>query len=173
MSKGADGIVTIKEIKSIKELKGKKVSAQSSSVNKLILLEALQLHKMQMNDVKTLNMTNEDALVQLFHNRIEAAVLWEPLLSLAKKKIDGNIFFTTKNLNSLVIDIVLVQSNSINTRAKDWHKFMLSWFELMQSIKEEPKEVFSVVANKLQERDFAKSYAGLQAGTLQLNQQMF
>ncbi len=173
VSKGADGIVAIKEITSIQELKGKKVSAQSSSVNELILLEALNLYKMQIDDVQTLNMTNEDALAQLFHKQIQAAVLWEPLLSLAKKEIGGNILFTTKELNSLVIDIVLVQSNSINTRAKDWHKFMLSWFELMQSLKKEPTEVFSVVANKLQERSFAKSYAGLQAGTLRLNQKMF
>ncbi|MDF1880368.1 ABC transporter substrate-binding protein [Sulfurimonas sp. MAG313] len=173
ISNGADGIVAVKDITSLSQLKNKKISAQSNSVNELILLEALHLHKMKTKDVVTLDMTNEKAMAKLFHEEIQAAVLWEPLLSLTQRKIDGNILFTTKEVDSMVIDLLVVHSESIQKQPKQWKDFLLVWFDLMQVLEDEPHKVLDLVGRHIENPFFSSDYAGLKAGTFALNNRMF
>ena len=173
VSAGADGIVSINKIHSMAELKGKKISAQSNSVNELILIEALQLHNMSIHDVNIVDIINEKALAKIFHNEIEAAVLWEPLLSKTAKKINGNILFTTKEVDSLVVDVLVVNSKSVQTRKKEWEGFLCSWFNIMKDLQKQPQTVFDIVSGKIGDRSFAKDYKGLHPGDTSINTDMF
>ena len=51
VSFGSDGIVTQSNLKSVKDLKGKKIAVKLGTVNHLILLEALKLHNLKPTDV--------------------------------------------------------------------------------------------------------------------------
>jgi NitT/TauT family transport system substrate-binding protein len=52
ISHGADGIVAQPAIKSVANLRGKRVGAKLGTVNHLILLEALKLHQIKPEEVK-------------------------------------------------------------------------------------------------------------------------
>lgn len=173
VSAGADGIVARKGIGSIEELRGKKVSAQEHSVNQLILLEALELHGMTLSDVVTVDMTNEEAISKLYHKKLDAAVLWEPLLSKTQKKLDSEILFTTKELNSLVIDLLVVNTSSLQKKQALWQKYICIWFDLMHDLQKDRSQIMEVVAQKTLNPNFAKDYAGLHPGDITLNTEMF
>jgi len=173
VSAGADGLVAQKNIKSFKELKGKTVSAQKGTVNELILFEALELNKMTFSDVKILDITNEDALPKLFHKNLDAAIIWEPLLSKTKNKIDGNVLFTTKELDSSVIDVLIVGDSSFNEHKKEWKKFLYVWFDLMKELRNNKTKVMKVIEKKTINPNFARDYSGLKAGTIELNKDIF
>jgi len=173
VSNGADGIVAEKRVTSIKELKGKKVATVKNSVNELILLEALQSAHMSFNDIKLIDMSNEEAVAALFHKKVSAAVVWEPLLTQTKKKIHGNIIFTTKDVNSSVIDVLIVDNESLQTKAAAWRKFLHAWYEMMEIQKRNKPMVMQIVSEKTINPNFAQDYSGLEAGDLELNREMF
>ncbi len=108
ISHGADGIVAQTVIKSVANLRGKRVGAKLGTVNHLILLEALKLHQIKPEEVKIEDISNETAVDLMQQGRLDAAVIWQPLLGETTQAIKGNIIFTTQEVDTLVIDIAIV-----------------------------------------------------------------
>lgn len=175
ISFGSDGIVTQPYLKSVKDLKGKTLGAKLGTVNHLILLEALKLHNMQPTDVAIENVSNQAAAEKIQQGLLDGAVIWEPLLSNTAQKIQGNIVYTTKELDSLVIDGLITRSEIMRDKKNQLKKFILAWFELMETVETKPNEVFEIVSQQLDQtpESFARDYAGLKKGDITLNQRMF
>lgn len=175
ISAGADGIVAKPAIKSVADLRTKQVGAKLGTVNHLILLEALKAHKIKPADVKILDYSNEVAAEKIKTGAIDAAVLWEPMLGETAKKIKGNVIHTTKQLDSLVIDILMSSDSTVKAKKAELKQFLLAWFDVMQAVETQPKQVFDTVAQKLGQsgESFAADYTGLKKGDMTLNRRMF
>lgn len=175
VSYGSDGIVTQPQIKSVPDLRGKTVGAKLGTVNHLILLEALNLHKISPNEVKIEDSLNETATERLQQGSLGGAVIWEPLLSETAKTIGGNVVYTTEEVDSLVIDGLMTRSSYAATHSQQLKQFILAWFDLMQLVETKPDEIFERVGQKLGQtgESFARDYAGLKKGDISLNQRMF
>ena len=175
VSSGSDGIVTQPNLKSVQDLKGKKLGAKLGTVNHLILLEALKLHNMKPTDVAIENISNQAAAEKMQQGLLDGAVIWEPLLSNTAQDIQGNIVFTTNDLDSLVIDGLVTRSETLRNKKEELTRFMVSWFDLMEAVEKKPNEVFEIVSQQLDQtpESFARDYAGLQKGDISLNLQMF
>ena len=175
ISAGSDGIVTQKSIKSVKELQGKKIGCKLGTVNELILLEALKLHDIKPENIEIESILNDIARERMKEGSLDGSVIWEPLLSNIAQEIDGNIVFTTKDVDSLVIDTLLTPASFISDRKEELTKFILGWFDVMHAVETEPDKVFATVAKQLNQspESFASSYAGLKKGDIELQKRMF
>jgi len=175
VSKGSDGIVSNSEIQSIADLTGKKVAAKLGTVNHLILLEALKLKNISPQDVTIENVSNERGIEMLKAGEVDAAVVWEPLMSETVKEINGNLVYTTADTDSLVIDGLVTRGSFVESDLKSITQFMLAWFDLMNAVETQPQQVYAVVAEELGQtpESFANDYAGLEKGDIALNQRMF
>jgi NitT/TauT family transport system substrate-binding protein len=175
ISAGADGIVAKPEIKSVADLRGKKVGAKLGTVNHLILLEALKAHQIKPSEVQILDYSNDVAAQKIEAGEIDAAVLWEPMLGEIAKKIKGNAIYTTKQVDSLVIDILMSSDSIVKAKKAQLKQFMLAWFDVMHAVETQPTKVFDTVGKKLGQSgaSFARDYAGLKPGDITLNQRMF
>ncbi|MEG3849200.1 ABC transporter substrate-binding protein [Microcoleus sp. herbarium19] len=175
ISAGADGIVAKPEIKSVADLRGKKVGAKLGTVNHLILLEALIAHKIKPSEVQILDYSNDVAAEKIETGGIDAAVLWQPLLGEIAKKIKGNALYTTKQVDSLVIDILMSSDSRVKAKKAQLKQLMLAWFDVMHAVETSPTKVFETVGEKLGQsgESFARDYAGLKPGNITLNRRMF
>jgi NitT/TauT family transport system substrate-binding protein len=175
ISRGADGIVAQPAIKSVEELRGKRVGAKLGTVNHLILLEALKLHQIKPAEVKVEDISNEMAVDLMQKKRLDAAVIWQPILGETAQSIKGNIIYTTQELDSLVIDTLASRTTIIRTKKAELKQFIMAWFDLMSAVETKPNVVFQKVAQKLGQKGeaFAKDYAGLKKGDIAMQQQMF
>jgi NitT/TauT family transport system substrate-binding protein len=175
ISHGADGIVAQPEIKSVKNLRGKTVEAKLGTVNHLILLEALKLHQIKPKEVKIEDVSNEIAVDLMQKKRLDAAVIWQPLLGETAQNIKGNIIYTTEELDSLVIDTLSSRSTITETKKRELKQFILAWFDIMNAVQTKPTVVFNQVGKSLgqQGEAFAKDYAGLKKGDIAMQKQMF
>ena len=175
ISHGSDGIVAQPTIQSVEDLRGKTVGAKLGTVSHLILLEALQAHQIEPEEVQIEDISNAIAEQRIQQGSLDAAVLWEPSLSSISEAIDGNIVFTTQDVDSLVIDGLASRSSFIQSNSKDLEQFILAWFDLMQAVETQPETVFETVSQHLGQtkESFAKDYAGLLKGDVTLNQRMF
>lgn len=175
ISHGSDGIVSQPEIKSVKDLRGKRVAAKLGTVNHLILLEALKLHNIKPEEVDIEDVSNEIGVQQMKEGKIDGAVLWQPLLSDTAKAINGNIVYTTKEINSLVIDGMVTRPSVVESKKEELTQFFLAWFDIMDAVETKPQEVFDTVGKALGQTgaSFARDYAGLKKGDIAMNRQMF
>ncbi|MGA7937700.1 MAG: ABC transporter substrate-binding protein [Kovacikia sp.] len=175
ISHGADGIVARSGIQTVKDLRGKRVAAKLGTVNHLILLEALKLHNIKPSEVKIEDIPNETAAEMIVAGKLDGAVLWEPLLSETAKKSKGKIVYTTKEVDSLVIDGVVSRSQVLQSKKAEVSKFISTWFEVMNAVDTKPKEVFQQVGKVLNQNgeSFASDYSGLKKGDIAMQKQMF
>lgn len=175
VSHGADGIVAQPGIESIAALRGKRVGAKLSSVNHLILLEALALHGIPPEEVNIVDISNETASQFMRTGQIDAAVLWEPLLGATAQSMNGNILHTTKDLDSLVLDGLMTRSEVLKAKSAELTAFVSTWFDVMHAVDTTPDKVFAAVGEALEQssESFASDYAGLKKGDIAMQEQMF
>ena len=175
ISHGADGIVTQPSIKSVEALRGKRVGAKLGTVNHLILLEALKLHRIKPAEVTIEDVSNESAVELMAKGELDGAVIWEPLLSDTAKKTKGNIVYTTKEIDSLVIDTLVSRSTTVTAKKAEFTRFVSTWLDVMRAVDLQPKAVYEQVAQQMGQNgaSFGKDYAGLKKGDISLQQRMF
>lgn len=175
ISSGADGIFAKPEIKSVKDLRGKKVGTKLGTVSHLTLLEALNANQINPSEVQVLDYTNDVAAQKIKEGEIDAAVLWEPVLGETAKSVKGNIIHTTKQVDSLLIDTLMSSNSIVKAKKAELKQFMLAWFDVMHAVETQPKKVFNAVGEQLGQSGeaFGSDYAGLKKGDITLNQRMF
>ncbi len=175
ISHGSDGIVAQAPLKTVKDLKGKRVAAKLGTINHLILLEALNQYKLLPKDVEIEDVSNETGAQLMEKKSLDAAVIWQPLLGETAKKAQGNIIYTTREVNSLVIDTLVTSKNNIQKKKPELLQLLSAWLDVMYAVQIKPTEVYSKVAPLLKQSPdaFAHDYSGLQRGDIDMQKQMF
>ncbi len=175
ISNGADGIVATSGIERVPQLRGKTVSAKLGTLSHLILLEALQASGVKPADIQIADVANERGALLLQGGQVDAAVLWEPQLTEIARKIQGNVIYTTANVNSLVIDGLATREELVRTKRRELISFIQAWLEIMEAVTSNPEAVFKVVAEELgtSPAEFAAEFSGLLPGTQAMNYDMF
>lgn len=126
-SAGADGLVVHDGIKSIEDLKGKKVATELGTLEHMFLLKMLKDHNMTQDDIQFTNMSINDAGPAFIAGSVDAAVLWEPTLSMAAEK--GKIIYSSKSEPGLIPDTLAVRSEVIASSSDSVQKVVDSWFD--------------------------------------------
>lgn len=175
VSHGADGIVARAGIASMAELRGKRVGAKLGTVNQLILLEALALHGLRPEEIEIVDMDNALAERWIYEGRLDAVVTWEPVLSKISTETGGSILYTTRDVDSLVVDGVMTRKQMIAENRESLIRLALVWFDIMHELDGHPEKVYesAAKATKIDPATFASGYAGIRRGDRDLNRRMF
>lgn len=175
ISHGSDGIVTRKGLNSLGDLKGKKVGAKLGTVSHLILLEALKSVEIKPEEIEIVSVSNEKGAELLKSQALDAAVMWQPLLSKTQVATDGKIIFTTEYVDSLVIDVLVTGAKNLATNQKNLAKFIAAWFDAIQDVESTPDKVFNIISTQIGEtkESVATGYKGIIKGDIALNKRMF
>jgi NitT/TauT family transport system substrate-binding protein len=136
-SNGNDMIVAKPGIKSIKDLKGKKVAVEFGLVEHLLLLNGLKKAGLKESDVILVNAkTNE--MPQVFASPDIAAVgAWQPISGEALKAVPGSRpIYTSADEPGLIYDVLAVNPASAKARKADWAKMLKVWDKVVAYIRD-------------------------------------
>jgi len=174
ISSGSDGILARPGINSMDELVDKKISARFGGLSHLILLEALRAHNLDLDSVEVVDLANEEGVEHLRGGTIDAAVLWQPLLTEAAREVGGEIIYTTRDVDSIIIDGLVTSSEIVQAKREELIIFLQVWLDVMDAVEQDPEEVFTVVAQQLDVpmEEFARDFEGMKHGDRHLNQKM-
>ncbi|HLY91014.1 MAG TPA: ABC transporter substrate-binding protein [Acetobacteraceae bacterium] len=145
-SKGGDGIVAIKDIKTVADLKGHTVGVSEGSVSEFYLNVLLGQAGLKESDLKTVNMTAADAGGAFVGKRIDAAVTWEPWLSRGKATDFGHLLVDSSTTPGLITDAVIVKTDWMKAHEKDVAAIVKSWNEAVAYYREHPDESIEIMA---------------------------
>jgi len=114
-SNGADGIVGREGITSVSDLVGKKVAVEKSTLTHFILIRALERAGITEDQVTIMNLATDEAVEALANGRVDAAALWEPLLTRAL--VPGRrLLFSSAEIPGEILDVIAVRHDTVRDR---------------------------------------------------------
>jgi NitT/TauT family transport system substrate-binding protein len=134
-SDGNDMIVAQPGIKSLKELKGKKVGLEVGFVEHLLLLNGLEKSGLTESDVTLVNTKTNETPQVLASGEVAAIGAWQPSSGMAMKQAPGSTpVYTSSDEPGLIYDVITVSPTSLATRRADWLKVIKVWQKVVTYI---------------------------------------
>jgi len=176
-SYGADGLAVRGDIKSIADLKGKKVAAWAPGTAPYFLLSwFLKKNGLSIKDVSIVSLDPQGAANAFITNQdISAAATYEPYLSAVRAKPEaGRIIATTLDY-PMVMDTFACTPKFLTESRKTAEAITKSYFEAVDMIRKEPQKSFGIMgaAVKQDAAAFEKSQSYLRWQDKPANQKFF
>lgn len=137
-SNGNDMVVARPGVKSIADLKGKKVGVEVGFVSHLLLMNALKSSGLKQEDITLVNVPTDQTPQTLKSGKVQAIVAWQPNSGQALKEVPGSTpIFTSANVPGIIYDLLCVNPKSLAERRDDWMKVARVWFKIADFVKDE------------------------------------
>jgi len=156
-SRGGDGIVSLKTIKSVEDLKGKRIATTKFTPSHWLLLFLLSQSGLSQVDraeiEKNLVFTAEapQAAAIFKAGKVDAAVTWEPDLSgaVAARETEAHVLVSTTAATNVIADTLVARQQVIDGAPKSVQDFVSGWFDAISAMKEDPEGSNRLVADAL------------------------
>jgi NitT/TauT family transport system substrate-binding protein len=156
-SRGGDGIVALKSIKSVEDLKGKRIASTKYTPSHWLLLFLLaqsglspqERAEVEKNVVFTAEAPQAAAMFKA--GKVDAAVTWEPDLSgaVAARENEAHILVSTTAATNVIADTLVARQQIIDEAPKSLASFVAGWFDAISVMKEDPQGTNQLVADAL------------------------
>lgn len=148
-SAGNDAMIAAPGIKSVKDLKGKKVATELGTVDHFLMLKGLEANGMTDKDVQYVNIKVQDCPAAMLSKRIDAAVVWEPSRTKILKDMKGSTaVFDSKDIPGAIPDLLVVKSDIVSKRSDDLQKIVLAWYDAIDWWKANPDKAVAILAKR-------------------------
>lgn len=138
-SSGNDMIVAKPGIKSIADLKGKKVAVEMGLVDHLLLRNAMKKAGLKPGDITIVNAKTNELPQVITSSDIAAVGAWQPISGQAIKAVPGSKpIYTSSDEPGLIYDVLSVNPSSLKARRDEWQKLVKLWDKVVAYI-DDPK----------------------------------
>jgi len=156
-SRGGDGIVSLSSIKSIEDLKGKKIACTQFTPSHFLLLYLLAQSGLTAPDrtevEKNIVFTQDaPAAAAMFKaKQVDAAVTWEPDLSGAveARGDEAHVLVSTTAATNIIADTLCARQDIIDQAPETVRDFVHGWFDGIERIKSDPASAYNIVGTAL------------------------
>ncbi|MCB5189410.1 ABC transporter substrate-binding protein [Methylobacillus arboreus] len=134
-SNGNDMIVAKPGIKTLAQLKGKKVGLETGFVIHLLLLNGLEKAGLKESDITIVNTLTNETPQALASGDLAAIGAWQPNSGEAMKRVPGaKPIYTSADEPGLIYDVLTVNPASLSSRRADWEKVVKVWDKVVSYI---------------------------------------
>jgi NitT/TauT family transport system substrate-binding protein len=147
-STGNDQIIVRDGIKSIKDLKGKKVAAELGTVDHYLLLLGLAKAGMTQKDIQFQPLETGAAAAAFAAGRLDAVGVFAPFTTTALKLKGSKALFSSKDFPGAIPDHLVVTRKMVKERPEDVQKLVNTWFDTLDYIKANPDESVKIMAKR-------------------------
>ena len=148
-STGGDGIIASADIKTVEDLKGKKVGIDKASTEYFFLNAILKDHNMSMDDLIISDMDASSAGTSFIAGELDAAVVWEPWLTNASQREGGHVLVSSKEYPRIIMDSLTVSKAFYEENPECVEALKNAWCDAIDYYKENPEESIEIMAKGL------------------------
>lgn len=163
VSNGADGILTTDAIKSVQDLKGKKIAVQRNFISEAFLDYVLGKNGLKPSDVQKIDTEAGAAGAAFVSGSVDVAVTYEPWLTKSKERKGAKVLVSSADEKGVVVDILSVSQDYLTKNPENVQKVMRAWFRALDYWKAHPDEADEIMGKhyNLSKLDFADYVSGL------------
>lgn len=148
-SYGNDAMIAQPGIKSVKDLKGKKVATELGTVDHFLMLKGLEANGMGEKDVQFTNIKVQDCPAAMLSKQVDAAVVWEPSRTKILKDLKGSTqVFSSASLPGAIPDLLVMKSDIVAKRPQDVQNIVDAWYEAIDWWKKNPDAAVKILAKR-------------------------
>lgn len=146
-SDGADVIIASPDIKSVADLRGKRIGTLSGTYGEFFIQTMLDQNGLTRADV-TFVEVSPDQVSNSIPSLIDAGATFEPYASQGRAK-GFRIIFDSSKTPGLILDTIAFRQNTILSRPDDVQAFTDAWFEAAQFWLDNPAAGNTIIAQEL------------------------
>jgi NitT/TauT family transport system substrate-binding protein len=153
-SRGGDAIAVDGSIKSVADLRGKKLACAKETPSHYFALYALTQGGLTNRDVEWVFTTSAVEAANVFKaGRVDAAVSWSPDVYIAARERPGaKILASTREASNLIADIFVARGDFIERHPEDLRRFVGGWLKGVDLANANPDKTAALLA---------KSFSGI------------
>lgn len=158
-SDGADMIVAGKGVRSMRDLRGKRIGVELGSLGIYVLARALELEGMSMEDVTPVSTSQSSIVGEMTQGAIDAAVTFPPTATHLLQDARFHPVFTSAQIPGEVVDVIGISGFVMRERPAQTAGFLRGLDRAFDYFKAHPEEASRIMAEGLNEQpeEFRKS----------------
>lgn len=161
-SNGADCVVAQPEVKTLADLKGRRVSAEDVMLPTYILHRALEQVQLSVADVQRVHQGPDEALEALHRGEVDAVVGYAPY---CQRMVAGgaHVLFDSKRIPGEIVDVLVVRRAYLQAQPDQVDALIRGWFAALARLRERPSESARRMVPRLNisEEDFLRGLEGV------------
>lgn len=170
ISHGGDVLIAKPDIKSISELRGRRVGVETTALGAYMLSRALQSTSLTSNDISVIYLPVDEHEAAYAKNRVDAVVTFDPTRS--KLLATGAVtLFDSSQIPGEIVDVLVVRDEYIKKQAGNVEHVIQGWFKALSYLKSHPEKAYPLMIPRLQiDADTIKeSFKGIQLPDVKQN----
>lgn len=149
VSQGADAVVGQPEIRSVKDLRHKRVGVELTGLGGYLLARALEKADMKTSEVIRVNMTATiEAYTAFSERKVDAVVTFEPILSRLVTERDGKVLFSSREIPDEIINVLIFHEDALKYRREDCLKILRGYLKAREFWKKAPDQAIAIMARR-------------------------
>ncbi|MDX2098592.1 MAG: ABC transporter substrate-binding protein [Leptolyngbyaceae cyanobacterium bins.59] len=173
ISNGADVILGKPDLKTLQDLKGKRVGVESSALGAYVLSRALDQTKLSPQEIRIVSLGASEHELAFKQGRVDAIVTFDPTRS---NLIAGgaNLLFDSRQIPGEVVDVLVVRQELLERRHATMKALVEGWFKALDYLAQNPEDASLRMAPRqgVTPKQFLDSLKLLKIPTLLENQQL-
>jgi NitT/TauT family transport system substrate-binding protein len=138
-SNGADIILGKPELKTIRDIKGKRVGVESTALGAYVLSRALHLSGLDRADIRLVHIPVDEQERAYLENRVDAVVTFEPVHS-RLEALGARDLFDSTSLHGEMVNVVAVRKEYLDKYPGVVQSLLQGWFRALSYGKAEPRD---------------------------------
>lgn len=173
VSHGADVVVGRAGMRTMRDLKGKRVAVEGGALGAFVLSRALALNGMQPSDVSIVHLESNEQPSAFEKGEVDGAVTFDPFRGQFLRAGAATLFDSTE-IPGEIVDLVAVRAPVLDKQPKAVRALLVGWFEAIDYLTREPKDAARRMGIRQQAsgEQFLEALQGLHIPSREENLQM-
>jgi len=172
-SNGADAVVARPEIKSLADLKGKRIALENIPLGMYMLTRLLEAAGLSRQDVVVVPMAESKHEQYFRQGKADAVITFEPFRT---KLIEagGHVVFDSSKIPDEIFDLLLVHEDVYQKRREELCGLVAQWYRSLEYMHAQPADAASRISKRLgtTERDYRAMVQGIVVPSREDNQRL-
>jgi NitT/TauT family transport system substrate-binding protein len=144
-SHGGDALIADNSIKTIEDLKNKKIALVQYTPSQWLLETALRASKLSADDQQTIRddliftQDVQSARAAFVAGQVDAAVVWEPDVSQGLKRPNSHVVLSSADFPNTIADVLVAQNNFIKQHPRAIEALVRGWLDGVAAAKADPQ----------------------------------
>lgn len=148
ISNGADAIMAQPDIRSMGNLRGKKVGVENTALGDYVLARALQIHGLGDSEITQVPLTADQTVTAFSSKEVNAVVTFEPFKS-SIAKLGGIKIFDSSEIPDEVVDVLIVRSEFARQNPAAVKAIVGGWLKANELVRKRDPDVMREMADRL------------------------
>lgn len=148
ISHGGDAVLAHPSIKTLSDIKGKRISIMNITLGLYMLKRLLDKAGVDRKDVTVFPMSENKQVDFYKQGKADVVITFDPIKT-RLKKLGANVIFDSRQIPNEIFDLLLVHEDVYLKRRDDVCQVTNAWFKALDYLKEKPKDAALRMSKRL------------------------